>query len=282
MTIQNCTITFSLGHRFSQREYLWLARNGWNLEYNPQRFHAIIMRLRHHYHNNENDANALPSATVTALVFSSGRVVMTGLRRPDMAENVAWLVCRQLQRTALMDGGDEEPAATFGPRLQVREVCVRNIVGACTVNIISQWQQPDPPRLKLHTIAAALLQSARHRAPASSIALCSTGMGDNEEADDYNADNIIIRPLRVEYDATMFPAVRCRFELINNNNPHEHEDDEETQPPTAGTCLIFTSGKFIVTGIRTTANLERAIDGWDKLFTTYPNNEEMLKYIIFP
>jgi TATA-box binding protein (TBP) (component of TFIID and TFIIIB) len=302
--IQNCTITFSLGHRFQQREYLWLARNGWNLEYDPRRFHAIIMRLRHHYNNNNNtnaaaatdatavesnalhcnalDSNAVDSTaaasavtnnTVTALVFSSGRVVMTGLRWPEAAERVAWMVCRQLQRTALLDGGggDGEDASAFGPRLHVTDVRVRNIVGARAISIVTQWgRRPDPPRLRLPLVARTLSMAGRHRAPASSIALCNTGMGDRDP------DALVtILPLRVSYEPCLFPALNCRFQLLK-------DPSEETAAAAAGTCLLFTSGKMIVTGMRATGDVAMALDGWDRLLCTYPSNEEMLKYIIFP
>jgi hypothetical protein len=42
----NSTVTFSLGVRFDRRQYLALARNGICTEYAPERFHAIIMRVR--------------------------------------------------------------------------------------------------------------------------------------------------------------------------------------------------------------------------------------------
>jgi hypothetical protein len=103
-------------------------------------------------------------------------------------------------------------------------------------------------------------------------------MGDNEEADDYRPDRIIIRPLRVELDATMFPAVRCRFQLIN----HHHQQQEASAAAAAGTCLLFTSGKMIVTGMRQSADVERALTGWDQLLSEYGSNEEMLTYITFP
>lgn len=109
--IQNCTVVFRLipTGSFTMEQFLTIARNGWNIEYNPRRFHGIIMRMRHQ------------QRTVACLVFKSGRVVMTGVQHPDRAEHEAQLATRRLQ-IALDEG-----------RMTVNHLRVVNIVGSCTM-----------------------------------------------------------------------------------------------------------------------------------------------------
>jgi transcription initiation factor TFIID TATA-box-binding protein len=68
--VVNSTNTFNLGRPLSREEFLYIAKNGVNTVYDPRRFHAIIARTR------VGDANE----TVTALIFTSGKVVLTGAR----------------------------------------------------------------------------------------------------------------------------------------------------------------------------------------------------------
>ncbi|KAL3118069.1 hypothetical protein niasHT_004872 [Heterodera trifolii] len=65
--------------RFSLAQFLALARNGVCTEYAPHRFHAIIMRVRSGPRQQSSAANATTTTTTTALIFRSGRVVLTGI-----------------------------------------------------------------------------------------------------------------------------------------------------------------------------------------------------------
>lgn len=61
--IQNCVATVNLGCDLNLRKINFRTRNS---EYNPQRFHGVIMRIR--------------EPRCTALIFRSGKVVCTGAR----------------------------------------------------------------------------------------------------------------------------------------------------------------------------------------------------------
>uniref|UniRef100_A0A914LY68 Uncharacterized protein n=1 Tax=Meloidogyne incognita TaxID=6306 RepID=A0A914LY68_MELIC len=89
MNIENCTCVFKLLpgiQRFSSENFLKIARNGINTEYNPKRFHSIIMRIRH-----ENNR------TTAALIFQSGKVVMTGVPNIKSARTMAARVSKRLK-----------------------------------------------------------------------------------------------------------------------------------------------------------------------------------------
>ncbi|KAL3087854.1 hypothetical protein niasHS_009592 [Heterodera schachtii] len=89
------------------RGYLGITR-GANTEYNPRRFHAIIMRLR-----------TTAGKTVAALVFKSARVVLTGVPHPSCASKMAARVLRRIQHTQ---------SITLG----IHQLRVVNIVGVQT------------------------------------------------------------------------------------------------------------------------------------------------------
>ncbi|KAL3087084.1 hypothetical protein niasHS_005323 [Heterodera schachtii] len=66
--------------RFSLAQFLALARNGVCTEYAPHRFHAIVMRMRSGHRQQSSAATATTTTTTTtALIFRSGRVVLTGI-----------------------------------------------------------------------------------------------------------------------------------------------------------------------------------------------------------
>ncbi|KAL3084276.1 hypothetical protein niasHS_009764 [Heterodera schachtii] len=69
-------------------QFLAIAQRGANTEYNPRRFHAIIMRIR-----------TTTGKTVAALVFQSARVVLTGVSHPSSANKMAARVLRRIQHT---------------------------------------------------------------------------------------------------------------------------------------------------------------------------------------
>ena len=108
ISVSNCTVVFKINvHPFTQQQFLAIARRGANTVYNPRRFHAIIMRMRY------------GQSTVSALVFRSARVVLTGVPHPDMAQKMAKRVARRIQHTQSV-------------RLHLHHVRVVNIVGVHT------------------------------------------------------------------------------------------------------------------------------------------------------
>uniref|UniRef100_A0A183CA94 PAZ domain-containing protein n=1 Tax=Globodera pallida TaxID=36090 RepID=A0A183CA94_GLOPA len=90
-----------------------VIKHGANTEYNPRRFHAIIMRVR----------CCGERRTVSALVFRSGRVVLAGVPHPDLAKKMAERVRRRLQHA--------QPCQQQ-QQLRVEQLRVVNIVGVHT------------------------------------------------------------------------------------------------------------------------------------------------------
>lgn len=83
MKIENCSVVFKLfpsksKKKIPQIQYLAVARNGWNIEYNPRRFHSLIMRFPVRMNQNGNRK----CNVVAALIFKSGKVVLTGIPHP--------------------------------------------------------------------------------------------------------------------------------------------------------------------------------------------------------
>ena len=82
MNISNCTVIFKI-NSLTKQQFLAIAQRGVNTEYNPRRFHAIIMRIR------------TASKTVAALIFQSSRIVLTGVPHPAKAQKFANKVLRE-------------------------------------------------------------------------------------------------------------------------------------------------------------------------------------------
>ncbi|KAL7076277.1 hypothetical protein ACQ4LE_004631 [Meloidogyne hapla] len=90
MNIENCTCVFKLLpgiQRFTNENFLAIARKGINTEYNPKRFHAIIMRIRLKNYR-----------TTAALIFQSSKVVLTGVPKSKLARKMAWKVSRSIKK----------------------------------------------------------------------------------------------------------------------------------------------------------------------------------------
>ena len=71
--------------------YQLLAKHGINTEYHPQRFHAIIQRWKYREYS------------ITASIFKSGRVVLTGGTSPDACRKAAIRICRRINHAAYKD-----------------------------------------------------------------------------------------------------------------------------------------------------------------------------------
>ncbi|KAL3126042.1 hypothetical protein niasHT_003639 [Heterodera trifolii] len=88
-SVSNCTVVFKINAQpLTLEQFLTIAQHGANTEYNPRRFHAIIMRIR-----------SSNKKTVAALIFQSARVVLTGVPHPDRARVFAKRVLRRIQHT---------------------------------------------------------------------------------------------------------------------------------------------------------------------------------------
>ncbi|KAL7079409.1 hypothetical protein ACQ4LE_001664 [Meloidogyne hapla] len=116
MNIENCTCVFKLLpgiQRFTSENFLAIARNGINTEYNPKRFHAIIMRIRLKNYR-----------TTAALIFQSSKVVLTGVPKPELARKMAWKVSSSIQKFYNASKCEELYY------ISVRSLKVTNIVGS--------------------------------------------------------------------------------------------------------------------------------------------------------
>nr|CAD2176041.1 unnamed protein product [Meloidogyne enterolobii] len=114
MNIENCTAVFKLlprKLRFSHENFIQLARFGINTEYNPKRFHSIIMRLR-----------LKENRTTAALIFQSSKVVLTGIPNPELARKLAWKVTKRIFASNMAAGNETSS-------IRPRNLRVTNIVG---------------------------------------------------------------------------------------------------------------------------------------------------------
>jgi len=101
--VQNVVSTVSLGIQLDLKRIALKARNA---EYNPRRFAAVIMRIR--------------DPKTTALIFSSGKMVITGAK----SEEAAKLGCKKYARIIQRLG--------YG-HVKFLEFRIQNIVASCDV-----------------------------------------------------------------------------------------------------------------------------------------------------
>ena len=71
--------------------YQLLAKHGINSEYHPQRFHAIIQRCK------------CRESSITASIFKSRRLVLTGGTSPDACRKAAIRICRRINHATYKD-----------------------------------------------------------------------------------------------------------------------------------------------------------------------------------
>jgi len=100
--LQNIVATVNLCCKLDLRK---IAQGARNAEYNPKRFAAVIMRIR--------------EPRTTALVFSSGKLVITGAKSEDAAKLAARKYARVIQKLSF-------PA-------KFAEFKIQNMVGSCDV-----------------------------------------------------------------------------------------------------------------------------------------------------
>ena len=100
--LQNIVSTVNLGCRLDLKHIALHARNA---EYNPKRFAAVIMRIR--------------EPKTTALIFASGKMVITGAKSEELSRLAARKYARIIQKLGF--------AAHF------TDFKIQNIVGSCDV-----------------------------------------------------------------------------------------------------------------------------------------------------
>ena len=83
--VANIVSSASLGCRLDLTK---IAQSCWNCEYYPKRFHALIFRTRD------------PRATL--LVFSSGKMIVTGTRSKEDSLKAAEHFCRMIKRKNIL------------------------------------------------------------------------------------------------------------------------------------------------------------------------------------
>ncbi|PVG02585.1 TBP-domain-containing protein [Serendipita vermifera] len=101
-TLQNIVATVNLGTRLDLKTIAMHARNA---EYNPKRFAAVIMRIR--------------DPKTTALIFASGKMVVTGAKSEDDSRLASRKYARIIQK--------------LGFDAKFTEFKIQNIVGSCDV-----------------------------------------------------------------------------------------------------------------------------------------------------
>lgn len=101
-TLQNIVATVNLECRLDLKTIALHARNA---EYNPKRFAAVIMRIR--------------EPKTTALIFASGKMVVTGAKSEDDSRLAARKYARIVQK--------------LGFEAKFTEFKIQNIVGSCDV-----------------------------------------------------------------------------------------------------------------------------------------------------
>jgi len=101
-TLQNIVATVNLECRLDLKTIALHARNA---EYNPKRFAAVIMRIR--------------EPKTTALIFASGKMVVTGAKSEDDSKLAARKYARIVQK--------------LGFEAKFTEFKIQNIVGSCDV-----------------------------------------------------------------------------------------------------------------------------------------------------
>ena len=101
-TLQNIVATVNLDCRLDLKTIALHARNA---EYNPKRFAAVIMRIR--------------NPKTTALIFASGKMVVTGAKSEDDSKLASRKYARIIQK--------------LGFNAKFTDFKIQNIVGSCDV-----------------------------------------------------------------------------------------------------------------------------------------------------
>ena len=103
-TLQNVVATANLNQKLNLRNIAQWCRNA---EYNPKRFSAVIMRIR--------------EPRTTALIFSTGRIVITGAKSEQAVMLAARIFEKAVQK--VLDGEAEEKIGDQQERDQQDSKC---------------------------------------------------------------------------------------------------------------------------------------------------------------
>ncbi|KAL3086679.1 hypothetical protein niasHS_008192 [Heterodera schachtii] len=230
--IRNSTVTFTFCQNnrptaFSHTEFRAMATHGICTEYAPRRFPAIVLRIRGY---NSGD----PDGVATALLFRSGRVVMTGVRAPTCGlcstVNVMAHRVRHRVRAALRGAGLSAAARA----LRIGEVRVRNLVSSVRL----------PFRVHIERLYNSLM--SRHSA-----------IDQNHDDDNVLADTQFVGVRSCRLDFCAFPALRCTLSMALSES--QQQQPQSVAPPIAVTFLLFVNGQLIVTGVRSVEHIDAAL-----------------------
>ena len=105
LPFRNIVATVNLHQRLERAGLKQIAMKCRNTEYNPKRFAAVIMRLR--------------EPKTTALIFGTGKIVVTGARNPDMSKRAAKKYVQVVNKV--------------GFNAQFKDFKVQNVVASCDV-----------------------------------------------------------------------------------------------------------------------------------------------------
>lgn len=120
-TITNIVATFRLGKFFfCERAVRWIARYGVNTEYNPRKFHSLVMRLRR------------SGSTVSALIFRNNKVVLSGAKSISDVTKCAKKVVKYVNH-ALNTGAKEINDSRHAGNCKVTKLEIRNIVATAAM-----------------------------------------------------------------------------------------------------------------------------------------------------
>ncbi|KAF2178810.1 putative RNA polymerase I and III transcription factor complex component Tbp [Zopfia rhizophila CBS 207.26] len=136
-TLQNIVATVNLSARLDLKTIALHARNA---EYNPKRFAAVIMRIR--------------EPKTTALVFASGKMVVTGAKSEDDSRLASRKYARIIQK--------------LGFNAKFTDFKIQNIVGSCDIKfpirlegLASRYYLSQLP-LTFMVICADIFDLSRH------------------------------------------------------------------------------------------------------------------------
>ncbi|KAL3071467.1 hypothetical protein niasHT_031831 [Heterodera trifolii] len=230
--IRNSTVTFTFCQNnrptaFSHTEFRAMATHGICTEYAPRRFPAIVLRIRGY---NSGD----PDGVATALLFRSGRVVMTGVRAPacGLCSTVNVMAHRVRHRVgAALRGAGLSAAARA---LRIGEVRVRNLVSSVRL----------PFRVHIERLYNSLM--SRHSA-----------IDQNHDDDNVLADTQFVGVRSCRLDFCAFPALRCTLSMALSES--QQQQPQSVAQPIAVTFLLFLNGQLIVTGVRRVEHIDAAL-----------------------
>lgn len=125
--IQNCVASVSLGCELDLQQINFRTRNS---EYNPQRFHGVVMRIR--------------EPRCTSLIFRSGKLVCTGARNEVDANLAARKFARIIQKLGhnvkFIDFKVQNLVATVDLRFPIRLENLNQVRAACLIAILFDRQ----------------------------------------------------------------------------------------------------------------------------------------------